>query len=310
MSFFSWLCGRIPRTGGKCKPRPKCRLRVETLEDRAMLASFSAATVPELIAAIDATNLTAEADTISLAASGRYTLTAPNNATAGANGLPVITAGADLTILGNDSIIERSTASGTPPFRLFNVAAGASLTLENQTLQGGVGVQQGGAILNEGTLTLRGVTVQNNFAFGVSGINNFAFYVYAHGMGGGIYSSGSLTLESSTVKNNQAKGGTGGRGCDGRTCGGLDGGHGLGGGIYAADGTVTLRDSRVTDNVAQGGAGGGTGRFQGRRGQAIGGGLYLEPDVSAVLDAFTASNVKRNKASTSDPNIHGPYTIG
>lgn len=310
MSFFSWLRDRIPSTGVKYKLRPRFRLRVETLEDRSVPASFSAATVPELIAAIDATNLTAEADTISLAAGARYTLTAPNNATLGANGLPVITAGADLTILGNGSIIERSTASGTPSFRLFSVAAGALLTLENQTLQGGVGVRQGGAILNEGALTLRGVTVQNNRALGASGINFIGHYVYAHGVGGGIYSSGSLTLESSTVKNNQAIGGTGGIVIDGGDVFGFDGGHGLGGGVYVAGGTVTLRDSRVTDNVAQGAAGGGSGRFRGNRGQGIGGGLYIEPDVSAVLDAFTASNVKRNKASTSDPNIYGPYTIG
>jgi hypothetical protein len=42
----------------------------------------------------------------------------------------------------------------------------------------------------------------------------------------------------------------------------------------------------------------------------VGGGLYIETDALAFLDAFTAANVKRNKASTSDPNIHGTYTIG
>src|SRR5262245_14644679 len=53
-------------------------------------------------------------------------------------GLPVIAAGGGKrTILGSGAVVERSTATGTPPFRLL-VAAGASLTLENMTLQGGL----------------------------------------------------------------------------------------------------------------------------------------------------------------------------
>ena len=54
------------------------------------------------------------------------------------------------------------------------MAAGASLTLQNLTLQGGLaagaGVSaEGGAIYNQGALTLNGVTVQNNIAQGSSG---------------------------------------------------------------------------------------------------------------------------------------------
>ena len=53
------------------------------------------------------------------------------------NGLPVIAAKDNLTIVGNGDTIERSTAVGTPLFRLLDVASGGSLTLENLTLQGG-----------------------------------------------------------------------------------------------------------------------------------------------------------------------------
>jgi hypothetical protein len=276
-----------------------------------------------------------------------------NNSTHGATGLPVIAAGEDLTILGNGSVIERSTASGTPAFRLFAVADGAALSLENMTLQGGLAtsssidlyVGAGGALYNQGTLTLRGVTIQNNSARGA-----------AHSLGGGVFSSGALTVENSSVRNNQsigargmdasfgraepvdatdggsalggglfvqggtallmgvtlsgntAQGGNGGdgsRGPNGATGG--NGGNGLGGGLYAAGGVITLRKTVVTSNTAKGGAKGQAGQSAGL---GVGGGLYIETDALAFLDAFTAANVKRNKASTSDPNIHGTYTIG
>ena len=141
MSFFTWLgirCTIAPRLKARSKPRPTCRLRVERFEDRMVPTNYSAATGPELIAAMNAANQTAEADTIALVAGTTYTLTEVNNTTNGPTGLPTIVATEDLTIFGNGGVIERSTASGTPAFRLFDVAAGASLRLENLTLQGGL----------------------------------------------------------------------------------------------------------------------------------------------------------------------------
>src|SRR5262245_30147052 len=115
-------------------------LSLELLEDRTVPAIFSATSVPELIAAIDAANQTAEADAITLAAGTTFTLSTVNNSTNGPTGLPTIAANSgNLTIVGNGDIIERSTATGTPAFRLFDIAAGASLILENLTLQGGLG---------------------------------------------------------------------------------------------------------------------------------------------------------------------------
>jgi hypothetical protein len=54
-----------------------------------------------------------------------FTLTAVDNTTDGATGLPVIAANDTLTIVGNGDTIQRSTASGIPAFRLFDVASGA-----------------------------------------------------------------------------------------------------------------------------------------------------------------------------------------
>jgi hypothetical protein len=252
MSFFSWLGIRRTtsrrRTAG-ITPRPKYRLYVERLEDRSVPASYSVATVPELIAAMNAANLTAEADTIALVAGATYTLSAIDNFTfpSGPNGLPTIVTGEDLTIAGNGATLERSAAAGTPVFRLFRVAAGASLRLENLTVQGGLllggtglGVLAGGAIYNQGTLTLSGVTVQNNTVSGYSQSNPAT--------GGGIFSTGTLTVENCRIQNNRAIGGRGDRF--------MDGGTGSGGGLYVSAGTALLTNVTLSANIAQGGAGG------------------------------------------------------
>lgn len=336
MSLFTFLRGRrgAARRQMSCHPRQALRLQVETLEDRSVPASYTAATVPELIAAMDAANLTPEADTIALAAGTTFTLAAANNTAHGPTGLPVVAAGEDLTILGNGSTIERSTASGTPAFRLFDVAAGAGLTLGGVTLQGGlaygVGVAaSGGAIYSQGVLTLNGVTVQSNKALGARGWD--ATYTISRGgdvtgtpatdgaaaLGGGLYiGGGTASLTGVTLSANTARGGDGGDGLNVFVHTRLDsgklvippgnGGAGLGGGIYAAGGTVAVRTSSVSTNSALGGASGkGSG---GAAGIGAGGGVYLAPLASVTIDSFT--QFKRNKASTSDPNVYGPYTVG
>src|SRR5687768_17588144 len=75
---------------------------VERLEARALFASYAASTVSELIGRINTSNNSSQADTITLAAGATFSLTAVDNATNGATGLPVIAAaGGPLTIIGN-----------------------------------------------------------------------------------------------------------------------------------------------------------------------------------------------------------------
>src|SRR5262249_22838006 len=122
-----------------CRPGRGTRSRslyahAERLESRAVPAGYTAACVPELVAAINMANLTAEADTITLAAAATFTLSSPDNNTDGSTGLPVIIAsGGSLSIVGNGALVERSTAADVPAFRLFDVALGASLTLQDVT---------------------------------------------------------------------------------------------------------------------------------------------------------------------------------
>src|SRR5262245_11183206 len=181
MSFFSWLRNRtstrLPRGRAQHRPAaPRFRPQVEALEDRALPSTYYAATASDLIADINAANKAGGANAIVLTAptTSPYVLTAANNTADGPNGLPQISKKDSLTIVGNGDTIERSTAAGTPAFRLFDVASGSSLTLENVTLQNGLAFgagasAEGGAIFNQGTLTLTGVTVQNNTAQGDNG---------------------------------------------------------------------------------------------------------------------------------------------
>jgi hypothetical protein len=320
----------LGRPASRAAARPSATRRrgrqlfLERLDDRIVPSNFTAASVSDLIAAVNTANQTPEADTITLVAGKTFTLTTVTNTTDGVNGLPVIAAGENLTIIGNGDVIERSTAKGTPAFRLFDVAVGASLTLENLTLQGGLALgsgvsAQGGAIYSQGTLSLHGVTIQNNTARGNDGGTVWGWALPGgNAEGGGIYSSGGLSVESSTIQNNVAIGGRGGDGgvvyrADGppRPTSGGPGGNGFGGGLYAASGALTLHDTSVTGNTANGGSGGNGahGQPRGATGKGVGGGLYIDLPASVGLDAFTVSHVKKNHASTSDDDIHGSYEV-
>jgi hypothetical protein len=75
-------------------------------------------TTTALISAITLANTTN--GTVTLASGCTYTLTAINNTTdAGGVGLPVITG--KVTIQGSGATIARSSAGGTPVFRIFDV---------------------------------------------------------------------------------------------------------------------------------------------------------------------------------------------
>jgi len=290
-------------------PRPSQSRALELLESRTLFANYTAATSTELIADINAANQTPEADTISLAAGTTFSLNTADNTSNDPTGLPTIATGSgSLTILGNGDTIERSAAAGTPAFRLFDVVAGASLTLKNLTLQGGLATgphefsgqppAQGGAVYSRGTLNLESVIVQNNKAQGHQGF--LAFGVLVDGFdaqGGGLYSAGSLSLSNCTIRNNSAIGGRGldkawyivtGDGGTGTTVTvhrGTKGGDATGGGIYIASGTAAIRTSIFADNAATGGAGDGNGMGTARA-------LYIHTSASAGLDLFSKKHIK------------------
>ena len=168
MSFRTWFAAlQVARTFDRLQRewrRSPRRRRAsyscapaEVLEVRSLLSSYTAASVSALVADINASNANGGTNTITLAASTKFDLTARDNITNGLNGLPVISGknGADnLTIVGTGDTIERSFAVGSP-FRLFDVASGNSLTLRNVTLRNGRAygsgaAADGGGIFNQG----------------------------------------------------------------------------------------------------------------------------------------------------------------
>ncbi len=148
-------------------------------------------TAAALISAITTANSTN--GTVTLTSGCTYTLTAINNTTDGGGvGLPVITR--KVTIQGSGATIARSSATGTPTFRIFDVASAGSLTLNSVTISNGLannGQQGGGGIMSHGTLTVTGSTFTGNSAPATSGTS-----------GGGINNSGTLNLSTSTFTGN------------------------------------------------------------------------------------------------------------
>src|SRR6516165_2444486 len=219
------------------------------------------------------------------------------------------------------------TISGNNSSRLFDVASGGSLTLENVTLTGGLAqgtgaAAEGGAIYSSGTLALSGVTVKRNEAVGTNGaaagLPGAAGGNGADACGGGIYvAGGTVTLTNDTFSSNKAVGGNGGEGSvnsitssaggagsNGVVTGpGGNGGAGSGGGLYVASGSVTLTNDTLSSNYAiggNGGAGGNNGTAMatsgvlsydyGNGGAGSGGGLYLAGGSVTLTNNTLGSN--------------------
>jgi hypothetical protein len=214
--------------------------------------------------------------TITLTSACNYSFTVPYANTGsqdladwyGPAALPAIAA--PITIVGNGATISRSTASGTPAFRLFFVGASPSapgtpswttpgpggLVLENVTLSGGLalggsgnggggggGLGAGGAIYSQGVTVLFGVTMNGNTAHGGS----------AAGAGTGTGGGGTGADAASSASNSGGGFGTGFVAPSAASTGGL-GLLGAGGG-GAGFGTS---ENGAAGLVAAGGAGGGT----------------------------------------------------
>jgi hypothetical protein len=165
----------------------------------------------------------------------------------------------NLTIIGpgaNLLTVQRSTASGTPNFRIFNLAFPASstaaisgLTIANGKLS--AGGDSGAGILNRRKLTLANVTISGNSVSSGQGggidntdggevtITNSTISGNSAIRGGGISNDSMLTIINSTISGNTALG---------------DGG---GGGIYTQVSTASITNSTIAGNSATASAGGG-----------------------------------------------------
>ena len=161
-----------------------------------------------------------------------------------------------LTITGpgaDQLTVQRSTASSTPGFRIFNITFGdfnvtiSGLTITNGNITG----SDGGGIINGsngGTLTMTGCTISGNVT---------------DGNGGGIINEsndGTLVINGCTISGNIAGGNGGGVYCDFGTMTVTNSSFSAnsasdGGGIYNNFGTVSTTNSTFSANSASNGGG-------------------------------------------------------
>jgi hypothetical protein len=205
----------------------------------------------------------------------------------------------------------------------FNQALGGNSTI---SAAGGLGGGFGGAAANaSGQWTITGSVFTGNQAIGGSNSSSNPNSFGASCGGGGLFDAGATTVLGSTFTGNQALGGSSQSGTGGEADGGAiegltgsltvsscvvsgnqavggdgpTGGNARGGGVFDAFGSLTvLGSTTVTGNSATGGGGS-------TLGAGTGGGLYIFSNVRISRQSTIAGNT----ASTSDPDIHGTYTL-
>ena len=221
-----------------------------------------------LIDAVSAANTTPGGGTVTLAGGCVYTLAAANSSADGSNGLPVITG--NVRVEGNGATITRSAASGTPHFRVFDVASGGNLALHALTVSNGIADNNhdgGGAVYNHGTLQVAASTFTGNSnpaAVGTSGgaiqnsgsltVTTSTFTGNSAMEGGGVFNQGTTAITKSTFTNNSATiygGGAilnafGTTTVDGCT---FVGNSGPGGGVVDNDTTINISNSTMVNNT-------------------------------------------------------------
>jgi hypothetical protein len=174
----------------------------------------------------------------------------------------------------NNLTVQRSTALGTPAFRIFTVDAptggikDVTVALAGLTIANGNTASSGGGIDNSATLTVSNCTLSGNSTSNGDGggienelsgrltvINSTFSGNTALAIGGGVGNLGTLTVTNSTFTRNSAGGGGGIEndlsGTLTLTNSTLSGNSALvGGGIEIASGTVTVANTILAGNTA------------------------------------------------------------
>jgi Dockerin type I domain len=179
-----------------------------------------------LRAAVEASNLHSGTDGISFNipttdpgySNGVWTINLPRALPGLSDALNINGSGA------NKLTVQRSAASGTPNFRIFNVTTTGTVNLSGLAIANGLADGNGGGIQNASTGT---VNVTNCALIGNQAMN-----------GGGIAnaSTGQVNVTNSTINQNTAQ---------------LSNGSPSGGGVYNPNGTVTVTNSLLETNSAE-----------------------------------------------------------
>jgi len=295
MTRFDWLRRQSRLRRNQATSRHDRPLRVEPLEDRRMLATFTVSNLSDgavaapgdlpgsLRQAIFDANNTAGADTIDFSTTGTITL--------GGTELAITDA---VTITGPGA--NQLTISANNASRVFNVddAAGSLITvaISDLTISGG-SATDGGGIINKEQLTLTGSSISGNTATN----NGAGVYNYdgatlsiagstvsgntATYNGGGVssYNSGTLSINSSTFSGNSAYSGGGIFNDDILSVIGssISGNSAIyGGGIYN-EGMATITNSTLSGNSA-----------------TYGGGISNEQTMTVTSSTITGNTATQN----------------
>ncbi len=247
----------------------------------------------------------AHANTIIALPASTYVLTiwssGSNDVTTGDLNLTNTTGSTTIFGAGSDTTI----IDGNHIDRLFQLSPGVTANISGITLWNGflfgqaAGPTAGGAILNDGTVTITGCVFALNSIIGSTGTSGSP--TGGEGDGGAIANrtGGSLTVINSTFTMNGAIGGRGVTGAPSST-GGFGGG-GFDGAILTV-GTLTVIGSTFSNNSANGGAGGpggpetgGLGGGNGGDGSLGGGGAIYLGSTGVVHSTITNSTFYTNR---------------
>lgn len=307
--------------------------------------TYNATDLATLRTAIDSANAGSTDDIIEIA-SGTYTLTGAAAENANASG------DLDITKATGNLIIRPATGAsviidGGAIDRVFHINAGAGITvtIEDLTIRNGRATDNGsvatearggGILLQQGNLTLDGVTLTGNTAVGANGAAGASATTSGPGGTGGIgvdAAGGALYLAAGTVSitectlgtavsGNSAVGGNGGAGGNGSGSGGDGGnagagGQARGGGVFSNATSLTITDTTLENNDAVGGNGGlggvagigfgsdGDCGSGGNGGAANGAGLH----VAGGTVAISGSTISNGHADAGDGG-NGPNNAG
>ena len=211
--------------------------------------------------------------------------------------------------------------SGNNTSRVFQIAAGALVDMNDLTIADGAGAPQGGGILNFGVLNLDYVIVTNNtetsggaadFQLGGGGIYNgdgatlnlINSAVTDNSTltqpGGGIYGffNSTINVTDSIISGNVGGDVAGGlrtlgdANITGSTISGNTSTAWHGGGIFATDGTVTIENTSIVDNVAPGDTAGG-----------LMVATFGAPVLVTIQDSVITGNIAKNCQIEGDPGV-------
>lgn len=197
---------------------------------------------------------------------------------------------------GEDNTIINATNSDHPNL-IFWIQSGCTVTIKNLTLTGGEASgtvdgddgDDGGAVYNEGNLTIDNCIFKSNHARNGDNANAGTGHAGHGGDGGAIYNKGTLTVTNSDFKNNNA--GKGGDASDIH-----DGDYGGSGGAVYNTGTSSFTNCTFISNYA--GRGGNANAAADSAPGGQGGAIYNTATISIINCTFNSNYAGKGGGSS------------